>query len=114
MDIRLRYAMTKERQRRFSGEIAMLTIRAQQMQAIGEGTVDRRNVLPCQPTWLEIALVDDEGQPLPGAKYRMKLPDASIQEGVLDDRGMARVNGIMPGQCTITFPEIDKNEWRPF
>jgi hypothetical protein len=65
-------------------------------------------------TWIEIRLVDQDGKPVPNERYWMKLPDGSEQRGSLDDKGSARVEGIDPGTCMISFPDIDKREWRPF
>jgi hypothetical protein len=64
-------------------------------------------------TWIEITLKDDQGNPMPGERYRIKLPDGTIQEGRLDADGRARVDDIEPGTAQVCFPEIDANEWRP-
>jgi hypothetical protein len=45
-------------------------------------------------------------------KYRITLPDGeTVAEGTLDDKGFARVDGIEPGTCKITFPDLDKDAW---
>lgn len=63
--------------------------------------------------WLQIKLVDDEGQPVPGERYRVKLPDGRVIEGRLDEHGMARVDGIDdPGSAIVTFPEAEGEEER--
>ena len=63
-------------------------------------------------SWIEIELVDEENQPVPGEKYRITLPDGeSVAEGTLDEKGFARVDGIDSGTCKITFPELDKEAW---
>jgi type VI secretion system secreted protein VgrG len=65
-------------------------------------------------SWIEIELVDDKGKPVPGEKYRVTLPDGStLAEGTLDEKGLARVDGIDPGNCQVTFPNLDKNTWKP-
>jgi hypothetical protein len=33
--------------------------------------------------------------------------------GTLDENGFARVEGIDPGQCKVTFPDLDKDAWSP-
>lgn len=63
-------------------------------------------------TWIEIELVNDQGKPVPQERYRIELPDGTIQDGILDPQGRARVSDIDPGACKITFPEIDAKEWR--
>jgi hypothetical protein len=63
-------------------------------------------------TWIEFQLVDEEGKPVSNASYKVKLPDGSIRNGSLDALGMTRFDDIDPGQCQITFTDIDANEWR--
>jgi type VI secretion system secreted protein VgrG len=65
-------------------------------------------------SWIEIELVDDKGKPVPGEKYRVTLPDGTtIDEGTLDEKGFKRIDGIDPGTCKITFPNLDKDAWKP-
>jgi type VI secretion system secreted protein VgrG len=65
-------------------------------------------------SWIEIELVDDHKDPVPGEKYRITLPDGeTVAEGTLDEKGLARVDGIEPGTCQITFPDLDKDAWKP-
>jgi hypothetical protein len=63
-------------------------------------------------TWIEIRLVNKKGDPVPGAKYRLKLTDGSVQEGTTDDFGSTRVSGIDPGTCEVSFLEFDAKEWK--
>jgi hypothetical protein len=61
-----------------------------------------------KPTaWVEFELVDSEGEPLAGVGYRLTLPDGSTREGKVDARGRVRVEGVEPGECSVTFPELD-------
>ena len=62
-------------------------------------------------SWIEIELVDEADQPVPGEKYRVTLPDGSVDEGTLDGNGFTRIDGIDPGTCQITFPKLDKDAW---
>lgn len=66
-----------------------------------------------EKSWIEIELVDEEDQPVPGEKYKITLPDGSVAKGTLDENGFARVEGIEPGTCQITFPNLDKDAWEP-
>jgi hypothetical protein len=63
-------------------------------------------------TWIEIVLIDDKGKPVPGEKYRLRITDGSMREGNLDSEGSVRVNGIDPGSCEVSFPNLDGKEWR--
>jgi hypothetical protein len=62
-------------------------------------------------SWIEIELVDMDDKPVPGARYRVTLPDESVDEGTLDGDGFARVEGFEPGPCKISFPELDTDAW---
>jgi type VI secretion system secreted protein VgrG len=68
---------------------------------------------PKEKTWIEIKLEDVEGKPVPGAAYKVTMGDQTIAEGTLDDKGHARVDGIDPGSCKVTFPKLDKTVWKP-
>lgn len=63
-------------------------------------------------TWIEIELVDTDGRPAPGQRYRITLPDGEVREGRLDAQGLARVEGIDPGACEVTFPDFHEDDWR--
>ena len=67
-----------------------------------------------KPNWIAIKLEDKEGNPVAGAAYRIALPDGkTVAEGTLDDKGHARVDGIDPGSCKVTFPNLDRRSWKP-
>lgn len=58
-------------------------------------------------SWIEIELVDEEGDPVPGERYAIVLPDGkTVAEGTLDENGFARVEGIDRGQCRVSFPNL--------
>jgi hypothetical protein len=58
-----------------------------------------------EKTFLEIELVDAEGEALAGAKYRAQLPSGLTKKGTLDDQGRARFEKIPPGVCKVSFPD---------
>lgn len=62
-------------------------------------------------SWVEIELVDEEGNPVGEQKYQVILMDGSKKEGVLDKNGYARVEGLAKGTCKITFPKLDTAAW---
>jgi hypothetical protein len=68
-------------------------------------------VQPCPLVWIEIELVDEKNQPVSGEEYRIELTDGSVAEGTLDSQGKARHDGIPPGSCKVTFPNLDKEAW---
>lgn len=61
--------------------------------------------------WVEILLVDKEGKPVPGVKYRITPPGGAPVEGTLNQYGQAGLYQIDPGSCKITFPDLDKDAW---
>lgn len=65
-----------------------------------------------KPTsWIEIELVDEEGQPVSGERYEVALPDGSTASGTLDGDGLAKIEGFEPGACKVSFPDLDKDAW---
>lgn len=67
---------------------------------------------PVKPAWIEIALVDESGAPVADEDYRIELPDGSIREGRTDDEGQARIEGVDPGTCLVSFPWLDEKSWK--
>jgi hypothetical protein len=62
-------------------------------------------------SWIEIELVGEDDEGIPGEKYKITLPDDSVAEGTLDEKGFARVEGFEKGTCKVSFPELDKEAW---
>jgi hypothetical protein len=62
-------------------------------------------------SWIEIELVGEDDKPIPGEKYKITLPDGSVDQGTLDQNGLARVEGFEAGTCKVTFPDLDKEAW---
>ena len=96
----------------------MAEIKAEQLEK-KEGKYGSEQVKPHNATeeeieeksWIEIEMVDEEDESVPGEKYKITLPDDTVAEGTLDNNGFARVDGIDPGTCKVTFPELDKDAW---
>ena len=62
--------------------------------------------------WIEIVLVDEENAPVPRAKYFVNLPNSDVVQGFLDGNGKARIDNIpVPGNCQVTFPDLDMDAW---
>jgi hypothetical protein len=62
-------------------------------------------------TWIEVVMVDENEKPMSGIRYKMTITDGSLREGTLDSNGSVRINGIDPGTCQLTFPDLDAREW---
>jgi hypothetical protein len=63
-------------------------------------------------SWIEIEMVGEDGEPLPGVRYEITLPDDTVASGSLDEQGLARIEGIEPGTCRISFPDLDEAAWK--
>lgn len=58
-------------------------------------------------TWIEIELLDMDGNPVAGEPYWVQLPDGTVREGHLDDEGRAYFDQLTPGTAIIRWPERD-------
>jgi|GEM_PF-2034463 len=65
-------------------------------------------------TWIEIMLVDMEGKPVPGVRYRITSTNGEIKESTLNEFGQAGLYQIDPGNCKVTFPDLDAEAWEAF
>jgi len=64
-------------------------------------------------SYVTIQLVGEDGAGIPGMRYRLRLPDATVREGTLDGSGFATVRGRFSGACQVAFPELDAEAWEP-
>jgi type VI secretion system secreted protein VgrG len=62
--------------------------------------------------WVEVHLVDESGADVPNEAVRVTLPDGTVAEGTTNEKGKYRVDGIDPGNCTVTFPNLDQDAWK--
>ncbi len=53
--------------------------------------------------WIEVMLVDEAGDPVPGAALEIEVPGGDMWYGSTDEKGLARVDNIDSGDCKITF-----------
>ena len=54
-------------------------------------------------SWVEIRLLDPDGEPVPDAEYTLILPNGEERSGTLDHAGEAREEDVPPGPCRVTF-----------
>lgn len=50
---------------------------------------------------------------MPGERYEIEVAGGQVVRGTLDNKGFARVEGIEPGSCKVTFPKLDQEAWEP-
>src|ERR1043165_8619409 len=106
----------KEADQADPGEVEETKARERQAEEGKYGSVEPKPPKPDpdKKSWIEIELKDESGKPVAGEAYAVTLPDGTaVASGTLDDKGFARVDGIDPGTCRITFPELDKEAWKP-
>ena len=66
-----------------------------------------------EKTWLDITLVDEDGNPVPYENFQLTLPDGTVVEGDLDSIGNSKIEitGAVPGDYQISFPDLDTEGW---
>lgn len=69
-------------------------------------------VSPSKMHWISIELVDELGKHVPYEDYRITLPDGTVIEDSLDKNGRTRITGIDPGNCAVSFPNLDRQSWQ--
>lgn len=80
-----------------------------------EVIVQERARTPEELTWIALHLEYDDGdhEGVAYARYLVLLPDGSRREGTLDRFGNARLDGIPPGNCDVSFPDYDQRAGAP-
>jgi type VI secretion system secreted protein VgrG len=82
-------------------------------QSCGSAPTPDSPISPDKTHWIAIELVDELGKHVPYEDYSITLPDGTPIEGTLDKRGRAKITGIDGGTCKVTFPNRDKELWKP-
>jgi hypothetical protein len=60
--------------------------------------------------WIEIKLEYDDGTPFDG-NCEVELPDGRRTHGAPDKDGIVRIDGIPPGACKLSLPDMDASAW---
>ena len=101
------------------GEVAEVKARQREQKA---GKYGSQKATPFKPpskeeikekklVWIEIEMVDEAGAPVSGEKYKIETADGQVSEGTLGSDGKARLDGIEPGSCKVSFPDLDAEAW---
>lgn len=95
----------------------MAEIKAEQIET-KSGKYGSEQVKPFKPpeeeesTWLKLKLVDEEGNPVPGEKYRILTQKNNVFTGTLDEKGCAHIVGLSENEkYEVTFPDLDEEQW---
>jgi hypothetical protein len=62
-------------------------------------------------SFVALVLVDQDGLPFGGVRYRVTAPDGTVHDGTLDDHGAVRIAGLVPGTCQVSFPDLAGQDW---
>lgn len=57
-------------------------------------------------------LLNETGSPYAQQPYEIILPDGRTQTGQLDDQGQAHLENIPAGSCSLSFPDLDAEDWQ--
>jgi len=63
--------------------------------------------------WVEVVLVDMQGDGISGERYELTTPDGKLHEGTTGAGGVVRLASSVSGGCEFTFPDLDENAWEP-
>ncbi|MFN0134909.1 MAG: type VI secretion system tip protein TssI/VgrG [Phycisphaerae bacterium] len=66
---------------------------------------------PPPTSWVEIEMVDEDGEPWPDEEYEVKRADGKIIKGRLDSKGRAHVFLPKKEGATLRFPDLDGRAW---
>jgi hypothetical protein len=66
---------------------------------------------PIDGDFLMLELLDTEGVPFAGARYRVLDSADKVHEGALDGSGRAMLEGLEPGTCKVSFPDFPNESW---
>jgi hypothetical protein len=81
--------------------------------ATGSGPTPTPIDAPVTPSTLIIELKMEDGSPAAFRRYSIITPDGQNRNGMLDGNGIIRFDDISPGDCQVSFPDLDGLEWRP-
>ncbi len=90
------------------GEVSQASGRSHQKAPVDLGSAEVESM---KTSWIEIELKDDEGNPVPGERFKVVSKDGVELDGQTDEEGKARVAGLEAGDADIRFPDMDNDEW---
>jgi hypothetical protein len=64
---------------------------------------------PSEPvaTWIGLKLVDQNGAPVGGRRYRVELSDGTVKSGTLGPTGITAIQGLKPDTCKVYCPYFE-------
>ncbi len=71
-----------------------------------------RDLIPSSTAEIAFQLLNEAGSPYAQEIYEIILPDGRTQTGQLDDQGQAYLENIPAGTCSLSFPNLDAEDWQ--
>ncbi len=62
-------------------------------------------------SWVEIEMVDEDGQPWANEYYEVTRKDGKVIKGYLNSKGQARIRLLKPEAVDVSFPNLDQEAW---
>lgn len=62
--------------------------------------------------WIEVRIVDQDGRPAVGVRYRLVLSDGTTREGRTGEHGIIYVDEMPAGKCRLSLPDTDGSAWK--
>jgi hypothetical protein len=69
------------------------------------------SITPDDSNWVLIQVVGEDGTPLIGEPFSLRLPNGQQVSGRLDRRGKVRAEGVGEGEVMFSLPERDHEGW---
>lgn len=83
-----------------------------QQKTLSQSGADAKGGCPPPKHWIEVKLVDENGDPIPNEQYVITGPANEEHSGTLDGNGFVHIDGLDPGLCSVSFPNLYKR-YRP-
>lgn len=61
---------------------------------------------PVKGAWIELELVNQDGEPVANRRFRILQKGAVVREGMTNAAGFARIEPLGPGPCDVEFPDL--------
>jgi len=88
------------------------SLNSAQENTLSQPDADDAGSCPSPKHWIEIKLVDENGDPIPNEWYEITSTTNQQYSGPLDGDGFVHIDGLDPGLCTVSFPNLYKR-YRP-
>ncbi len=64
-----------------------------------------------EDTWIEVRVIDEDGEPVSSMEYEIELSDGRVRQGRTSELGILRYDGIPSGSCKVKLLGVEANGW---